>query len=444
MARYRKGTKINSGGFGTVYRAVRVEDEEVVAFKELSGTNVGDGEKQRFVREVKIQAKLNHKNVVPILGYNLTADPPWFVMPLAKSNLRDEIEAVKGNAARAVNLFFQILAGVEHAHKNGIVHRDLKPENILFFDAPFEDEVVRIGDFGLGKRLDFESVTITRSSQNMGTAAYMPPEQFTDFKHLDHRADIFSLGKILYEMLTGVFPMHVDVRNPKVSGGYGFIISKCLEHDPSNRYAAVKELRDDFQLLTRSPEKFEEPVKAAEALLNDLLSGGGKSLQGLDELFQSNQDDEVFFTKVFPRLPRLLVEQYHAELKHRFFERLRKFDEFVSGSLPFAYTDVVADFYQEVYSIVQDLEIKRLILTRVLEMGRSHNRFHVGHVFGAILKSIKSHEEALLAREVLRQNPSAAAWCADECKGGEVLPAILEAIDECVASCSRPVPPPSF
>src|SRR5882724_9269480 len=87
MARYRKNTKINSGGFGVVYRAVRVEDGEVVAFKELATTGITDDERKRFVREVKIQAKLDHHNLIQILGYNLDTDPPWFVMPLARTNL---------------------------------------------------------------------------------------------------------------------------------------------------------------------------------------------------------------------------------------------------------------------------------------------------------------------------------------------------------------------
>src|SRR5665213_2815807 len=208
MARYRKGTRINSGGFGVVYRAIRVEDNESVAYKELTTAGISNDEKQRFIREVKIQAKLEHANIVPILGYNLAMNPPWFVMPLAKTNLRDELVHFQGNIARIVNAFRQILDGVECAHTNGIVHRDLKPENVLLFDDAFEYDVVKIGDFGLGKRLDFESVTITSSSQNMGTAAYMPPEQFNDFKHVGKPGDIYSLGKILYELLTGRLPVH--------------------------------------------------------------------------------------------------------------------------------------------------------------------------------------------------------------------------------------------
>jgi hypothetical protein len=202
----------------------------------------------------------------------------------------------------------------------------------------------------------------------------------------------------------------------------------------------VKELREEFQLLTKSPEKFEEPVKRAEELLNELLGStdvGNKKLQEFDELLRLNQDDEVLFTKVFPRIPKVLVERYHQILKHRFFERLRKFDQHVSGSLPFSYTDVVADFYEEVYRIVDDLEIKRLILSRLLDMGHAHNRFHVGEVFATIVKSVTSHEEALLVREVLKQNPQATVWCADGCRKGSLVPLIKDTIDQCVKVCAK-------
>lgn len=113
------------------------------------------------------------------------------------------------------------------------------------------------------------------------------------------------------------------------------------------------------------------------------------------------------------------------------------FDQHVSGSLPFSYTDVVADFYEEVYRIVEDLEIKRLILTRLLEMGHSHNRFHVGGVIAAIVKSITSNEEALLVREVLKRNPQATAWCADGCQDASLVPVIKDAIAQCIKECAK-------
>lgn len=431
MARYRKGAKINSGGFGIVYRATRIEDGETVAFKQLVPTASAE-DKQRFVREVTIQAKLLHGNVVSILGYNLKTDPPWFVMPLARGNLRDELPSLAGNLKAVNEVFQQILDGVEHAHVNGIVHRDLKPENVLFFDDP-EWPPVKISDFGLGKRLDNETILITPSSENKGTPPYFPPEQAVHFKHVDERGDIFSLGRILYEMLTGDIPYFVDTKHAKLPSGYGYLISKCLEHEPDNRYQTICELRDDFLLLT-NPTKFAKPVQRAEEIVNHLLGksrGNPAALKELDELLQTHEDDEVLYTTIFPRLHPTVIQHYQAKFKHRFYQRLRRFDQFVQCSLPFAYTDVVADFYQKVYLVVPEADIKRLLLTRLLEMGYSHNRFYVRTVLVNVLQSIKTGTEALLARDVLRQNCSAAVWCSDECPGGNVLPVIAEAFTKC-------------
>jgi eukaryotic-like serine/threonine-protein kinase len=432
MEKYQKSSKINSGGFGVVYKAVRVEDGQVVAYKELAG-GASDEDKKRFIREVKIQAKLLHGNVVSILGYDLEANPPWFVMPLATCNLRDNLSSLIGNLPRIADVFQEILDGVEGAHENGVVHRDLKPENILFFDASVEWPSVKIADFGLGKRLDKESIIITSSSENIGTAAYMPPEQFDDFKHVDQRGDIYSLGKILYEMLTGRFPIHVDVKHPNIPGGYGFIISKCLEHEPNERYQSVSELRNDFLLLT-NPKHFEKPVQRAEEILNQLLGEGGGDdalLKELDNLFQTQEDDEVLYTKIFPRLPPAVIRQYQEQLKHRFDQRLRRFDQFVNGSLPFTYTDVVADFYREVYKIATEDDVKRLLISRLLEMGCSHNRYYVRDVLVSVLQSIKTEAEALLAKDVLRGNCHAAAWAGEGCPSGTVLSIITETFEWC-------------
>jgi serine/threonine protein kinase len=439
MARYKKNSKINSGGFGIVYRATRLDDSQEFAWKELASAGLPEDEKQRFVREVRIQSKLDHPNIVPIVGLNLTTDPPWFIMPLARSSLRSELTATAGNQPKVVSIFNQILKGIAYAHENGVIHRDLKPENILFFDPPdfWDDELVKIGDFGLGKRLDFESITITRSSENLGTAAYMPPEQFSSFKTVDRRGDIFSLGKILYELLTGDFPLHVDVKSPKIPGGYGFIISKCLQHDAKNRYNSVSELRDDFALLTKSPKKFEKPIHRAEELLNEILGGDGDAkIKELDELFQAHESDEVLFTKFFPKLPREIVERYHEMLQHRFYERLRRFDSLLKDSLPFNYTDDVADFYEIVFRLTSDGDMMRLILSRVLDMGFKHNRYHVRSVFIRMLENIKDGSVALIARDVLRQNCHATVWCETEAASTALLLVIHEAIRKCVEDSS--------
>ena len=434
MARYRKGNKINSGGFGIVYLATRVEDDEKVAFKELAGSDLTDADRKRFAREVRIQSQLEHPNIVPVLGYNLEKDPPFFVMPLAKSNLRAELRSIVGDVEKVRAIYVQLLDGVEHAHENGVIHRDLKPENILFFDDLFDEFWIRVGDFGLGKRLDYESITITRTFEAIGTAAYAPPEQFNDLKSVDCRGDIYSLGKILYELLSGELPIHVDVTHPSISPGYRFLISKCLEHNPENRYPTVKELKADFTLLTASPEKFEQPGSKVEQILEQVLAEENddpKGVKKLDGLFQAHIDDESFILKLLPKLPSRAIRKYYRLRKHQFDELMRTFEKFLPESLPFEYTDTVADFYERVFRIATDSGVRRLVLSRLMRMGFSHNRFHVGSVVARILSGIKSEDDALLAIEVIRQNPEAAGWCAQDCNSADLFPVVKDALDEC-------------
>ena len=421
MARYKKQERINSGGFGVVYRAVRVEDSEIVAYKELPlGAN--EEEKKRFAREVRIQAKLEHKHIVPILGYNLQIEAPFFVMPIAEASLRERLGQIAGDTHKVFSIFHQLLDGLEYAHDNGVIHRDLKPENVLFF--PDIDDWVMIADFGLGKRLDFETLTITRSHESLGTAAYMPPEQCLDLKRVDHRADIFSLGKILY----------VNVKDPRIAGGYAFIIGKCLEHDPEERYASVKALRDDFNLLTETPQKFEEPMKTAESLLQSILENGDpQKVRELDDLLGANSGDEAFIMKIFPRLPPIVVEIYHRSYRHRFYERLKLFDTYLNVGLPFDYTDTVAAFYSRVFQLEVPPDVKRLILSRLIVMGCKHNRWNVRDMLCSLLAKLKDESDAFIARDVIKAHPKEAAWSGEGCKRSILPPVVAQAFDECAA-----------
>lgn len=434
MAKYKKLEKIDSGGFGCVYRARRVEDNEIVAFKELTGDTITEDDRLRFVREVRIQSRLEHPNIVPVLGSNLTVMPPFFVMPVAKSNLRGYLVdgILKGDLKRVLTLFFQTLDGIAFAHSSGVIHRDLKPENLLLFEDFFGEDWIRISDFGLGKRFDAESLTVTRSYVGMGTVPYMAPEQCHDLKHVDQRADIFSLGKILYELLTREFPLHVNTHSSDLPRGFGYIIGRCLEHSPENRYQTADELKQEIQLITSAQNKFEHPQRRVHELIRAVEDGHGDSaslIKEIDQVFQENATDEAFFTKYFVLMGSLCLESYISFSLSRFRERLEAFDEFVKGSLPFGYTDTVANFYKRVWAVTDHLEVRRLVLARLLAMGYEHNRWHVGKVFGALLQSIDSHDESLMARDILRHYPDAASWVRGYCGGG-LLPIIKEGFPE--------------
>ncbi|MBI1300014.1 protein kinase [bacterium] len=221
----KKRLSIGSGGFGDVYEAELLDTGSTVAVKELKPQANFEDARDRFEKEVQIQKSLNHRNILPILRENLDAKPPWFAMPLAKCSLSDRND-VQGNIEEIHRIFWQILEGMDYAYKQGVIHRDLKPDNILFTD----EGVLQISDFGLGKR-PADLKKITKSSNNsMGTFAYASPEQMQSFRDADHRSDIYSIGKLLFFLVTGEEPLLIDLG--RLDEPYKSIIAKCIQTDP--------------------------------------------------------------------------------------------------------------------------------------------------------------------------------------------------------------------
>ncbi len=152
----------------------------------------------------------------------------------------------------------------------------------------------------------------------------------------------------------------------------------------------------------------------------------------LDAIFAAHDDDELLYTKVFPKLRNGAVRPYHKFVKDRFYERVSVFDAFVEGSsLPFDYTDEVADLYEKIFDLTDDAAIKKLLLARVLSMAASYNRYHVGDVLGGMLEAIDSPDDALIARDVLRNDISSSNWFAEYKSGLDAVPVISETLAWC-------------
>ncbi len=249
--RFQEMKTIGVGGFGTVYEAIDTNSSALVAYKELTKKIGGfqEHEDERFQREVKIQSELNHPNIIPILDYDLSTSRPWFTMPLADCNLAELLQAdksIRQDYRRIEFIFLQILEGMKYAHERNAVHRDLKPQNILLF----EKDQVKVGDFGLGKLLDPTSLNrfLTATSESLGSLPYIAPEQMRSFKDADFRADIYSLGIILYECITGEVPVR-NLNLNLVDDRYKSIIIKCNEEDPSKRFQSMEALQEAFKQI---------------------------------------------------------------------------------------------------------------------------------------------------------------------------------------------------
>jgi serine/threonine protein kinase len=276
MARFRFGDRIGSGGFGVVKRASLLDANETVvddglAVKFLGEEWLDDDEARiRFVREVRLlDDELDHANVMGVVGRNLSASPPWFVMPLAESTLEQELDQHAGDREWVTHTFAQILEGVAHAHDRDqpILHRDLKPQNVLFCG-----EVPKISDFGLGKRLDPEATTLTKTAMWMGTEPYMAPEQFQDAKRVGPPADVYALGKILWQMLTGRVPEILYVELDAVPREFRFFIEKCCRRDPGERYRSAVEAAAAFSVFRASPETVDPPLETRPVLSSSVVS----------------------------------------------------------------------------------------------------------------------------------------------------------------------------
>lgn len=247
---------IGKGGMGQVYRGRQVDLDRTVAVKILPVALSADAEfVERFKREAKALATLDHPNIVRVHDCGVEDGHTFLVMELVDGpNLREMLK--KGlKPDEALALMPPICDALEYAHGQGVVHRDIKPENVLVDRQGH----VKIADFGLAKMLNPVGERLTFTREVMGTPHYMSPEQVERPKEVDHRADIYALGVLLYEMLTGQLPIG-RFEPPSVKSGLNArvdaIVFKALERDPARRYQRASELAADIRGLSTSPTVF--------------------------------------------------------------------------------------------------------------------------------------------------------------------------------------------
>ncbi len=257
---------LGRGGMGAVYKARQKELDRLVAVKILPPEISCDlAFAERFTREARALARLSHPNIVAVYDFGRTGDGLfYFVMEYVDGvNLRQAIQSGGMSPKEALAIVPQICDALQFAHDEGIVHRDIKPENILVDKRGR----VKIADFGLAKLLGQapSDVCLTGTQQVMGTLRYMAPEQMAGTKAVDHRADIYSLGVVFYELLTGELPMgrfappskrvQIDVRLDEV-------VLRALETDPEQRYQHVSEVKTAMEHVTSQQAGAVPPVAA--------------------------------------------------------------------------------------------------------------------------------------------------------------------------------------
>jgi serine/threonine protein kinase len=246
---------LGQGGMGVVYKARQIELDRLVALKILSPRLAADPEfPRRFNREAQALATLDHSNIVRIHDVGREGDLYFIVMEYVDGmTLRDLLVQKKLSPEQALRVIPQICDALEYAHSRGVIHRDIKPENILLSRSG----VTKIADFGLAKIVKTEQAetAITQTNVVMGTADYMAPEQRDKTKDADHRADIYSLGVVFYELLTGELPVgrfDPPSRRKPLDARLDDVVLRALEKDPERRYQRASQMGRDVDRITGS------------------------------------------------------------------------------------------------------------------------------------------------------------------------------------------------
>ncbi len=282
--KYRLDALLGEGGMGCVYRATRLLIGDSVAIKILHTETMHDPNAiERFRREAQAAARLKHPNVVAIYDFGVgAADSVYLVMELADGeDLRALIERRgKLSLSLASELLDQICSALDEAHQRDIVHRDLKPENILVRSTG-NGYRVKVLDFGIAKLRDLSttSATLTQAGTVIGTPAYMSPEQCRG-REVDSRSDIYSLGIILYEMLTGSVPfyarhsaevvaLHVSelppppsARNPSIPQAVESVVMRALQKKPEARQQSAGEFAKELSTAVRAANASPQSTEA--------------------------------------------------------------------------------------------------------------------------------------------------------------------------------------
>lgn len=387
-----------TSGFGEVYEARKIvngiEQPGNFALKKLTKTD--EDSIERFKREVRYLDKLDHPRIVKCEGYGLQAEPYFYTMARYKTSLSSIQNSLANDLFRLKTIYNNILEGIEYLHIEGYYHRDLKPGNVLLNS----DNDLVLCDLGLCVNPLIErGVRITRTYMAGGSEYYSSPEQDDSLKRVDHRTDIYSFGKMLYEAFTGTRPRVLDMN--QLPPAIQFVIRKCTKESPSERFDSISLVKQHFNNAM--------DILIAGDQVNDLL-------QIIDELnkfdvFDFIANESVLIDKLADSLSRVDDDQYlhenimkiNSEVYYNLYDKypdLTKrithifIEDINNQNWPFSYTDTLAIKYREIFKNIDDIDIKEKLLLSILNLGANHNRWYVMGVFIELLYTIVDEGDA--------------------------------------------------
>lgn len=289
--RYKDISSLGAGAMGAVFKAHDSNLDKTVAIKVMSADQMMPEKVVRFQQEAKLASKLKHRNLVTIMDFGVSSrGEPYLVMEhVAGESLQSILDRLHSlPVLSALNIAIQICEGMEHAHNSGVIHRDLKPSNVIVTGDNFELASAKVLDFGIAKLDEDADHRLTHTGSFVGTPHFMSPEQFDTQKNVDRRSDVYSVGSILFYMLTGahvfdgetifdIINQQRDRPAPRVSslvldgtisGAIDTIVTKCLERDPNARYQTMSELKNDLMPVLENLHAQVQTVKVPRQVEN--------------------------------------------------------------------------------------------------------------------------------------------------------------------------------
>lgn len=249
---------IERGGMGAVYKAVQKSLNRTVAVKLLPQVHRNkESFAERFKREAHALALLNHPHIIAVHDFGETPDGQmYYVMEFVSGmDLQHLLKRDPPEPRQILKIITQVCEALQFAHENGVVHRDIKPANILVD----ERGNVKVADFGLAKVMGQQAVDYTATGMTIGTPDYIAPEALDQSRHIDHRADIYSLGVMIYELFTGHVPKGVWEPPSIRSGadkGIDAVVSKAMQNNPEKRYQHVRDMTQVLEKLFKNSDNW--------------------------------------------------------------------------------------------------------------------------------------------------------------------------------------------
>lgn len=405
-----------AGGMGCVYR-VQTSTSNEYALKVCIHDD--PDLRRRFVREVRLMKRVKHSHVIDVIDSGLEHDPPYFLMPVAKGSLLDEISELSADEISAIAAFKQICEGVQAIHNSDVVHRDLKPANAL----RMSDGRVVVSDLGLAKPSDRDTTVLTQTQAIVGTEAYLAPEQKIPdgSRRADVRTDIYQLGRTLYQLVSGKYPGLVDMS--VLSPGIGRIVRRATQEDPGARFQSVAELMDaiaGYELSKDPKRNVAASIQELSNRISERVASGEYRSNELSKLMllfvEAKGIDKETYANLFDEIPERLLPTLASESSELLAEALTYYVECLdetAGSNTFSYGEFVADRMRTIFLNSQNPETRCAAVEAAMTVAVKLNRFAAMGIFDSMVKSIRDDATAYAVADMLRIQQGQYRWLAD-------------------------------